>query len=53
YHFICSHVRNGTFDLLYCPTDKNVADTFMKALAHPRLQKLRTRMGLACARGGV
>jgi hypothetical protein len=53
YHFVRSHVRDGTFKLLYCPTEENVADAFTKALARPRLQKLRTRMGLACARGGV
>jgi hypothetical protein len=53
YHFVRSHVKDGTFKLLYCPTDDNLADAFTKALARPRLQKLRTRMGLTCARGGV
>jgi hypothetical protein len=53
YHFIRSHVKNGTFKLYYCPTDDNVADAFTKALPRPRLQKLRLLMSLACARGGV
>jgi len=53
YHFVQCHVKNSTFKLYYCPTDDNVADTFMKALARPRLQKLRLLMGLACAQGGV
>lgn len=53
YHFVRSHVKAGTFRLLYCPTDDNVADAFTKPLPRPRLQKLRTLMALACARGGV
>jgi hypothetical protein len=28
YHFICSHVKNRMFKLLYCPTDNNITDTF-------------------------
>jgi len=53
YHFICSHVSNGIFKLFYCPSKENVADAFMKALPRPCLQKLRTMMSVACARGGV
>jgi len=53
YHFVRSHVKNGTFKLFYCPSEDNIADAFTKALPRPRLQKLRTMMSVACARGGV
>jgi hypothetical protein len=53
YHFVRAHVKNGAFKLRYCPTDDNVANTFTKPLPRPRLQKLRTMMGLGPARGGV
>jgi hypothetical protein len=53
FHFIRAHVKNGTFELRYCPTDDNVADTFTKPLPRPRFQKLRTMMSLGPARGGV
>jgi hypothetical protein len=53
YHFIRSHVKNSTFKLFYCPSEDNIADAFTKALPRPRLQKLRTMMSVACARGGV
>jgi hypothetical protein len=54
YHFVRSHVKNGTFTLSYCPSDDNIADAFTKALPRPRLQKLRMLMALEdCARGGV
>lgn len=54
FHFVRQHIKNGTFSLLYCPTDDNIADAFTKALPRPRLQKLRMLMALEdCARGGV
>jgi hypothetical protein len=53
FHFVRSHIKNGTFDLKYCPTDDNLADAFTKALARPRLQRLRTLMSVDSARGGV
>lgn len=53
YHFIHLHIKDGTFKLLYCPTDNNIADTFTKVLPLPRLQELHTMMSLACAQGGV
>jgi hypothetical protein len=53
YHFIYSHIRSGTFKLYYCPSKDNVADSFTKASAHTRLQKLRSQMSLACAQGRV
>lgn len=53
FHFVRRHVKDGTFTLLYCPTDDNVADAFTKALPRPRPQKLRASMALGYARGGV
>jgi KUP system potassium uptake protein len=53
YHFICSHIKSGTFKLYYCPSEDNVADSFTKASACTRLQKLRSQMSLACAQGRV
>jgi len=49
FHFVRSHIKNGTFDLKYCPTDDNLADAFTKALALPRLQRLRTLMSMDSA----
>jgi hypothetical protein len=48
YHFVCAHVKNRVFKLLYCLTNDNVANAFTKALVRPHLQKLRTHMSLAC-----
>jgi hypothetical protein len=53
YHFVRAHIKNGLFEICYCPTDENMADTLTKPLPRPRLQKLRTMMGLGDARGGV
>lgn len=53
FHFVRQHIRNGTFSLLYCPTENNIADTFTKPLPRPRLQKLRASMVLGSTRGGV
>jgi hypothetical protein len=53
YHFVRAHVKNGTFDLKYCPTEDNIADAFTKPLPRPRLQKLRALTSLGSARGGV
>jgi hypothetical protein len=32
YHFICQTIEDGTLDIVYCPTDKMVADALTKAL---------------------
>jgi hypothetical protein len=53
YHFVRALVKNHVFVLQYTPTDENTADVFTKPLARPRLEKLRMKMSLACARGGV
>jgi hypothetical protein len=56
YHFVRSYIKDGLFELRYCPTDDNIADALTKPLARPRLQKLRTMIGINSggnARGGV
>jgi hypothetical protein len=53
FHFVRAHVKSGTLELLYCPTNDNLADALTKPLPRPRLQKLRSMMSLDCARGGV
>jgi hypothetical protein len=53
YHFVRFHVQHGTFTLVYCPTDDNVADALTKALPRPRLERLRGMMKVDCTRGGV
>lgn len=41
YHFICAQVSKGIFDLQYCLTEENIANTFTKALPCPCLEKLQ------------
>jgi hypothetical protein len=53
YHFIRVHIKNGTFELKYCPSEDNVTDAFTKALPQPHLQKLCALMSLGSACGGV
>ena len=53
FHFVRDCVKNGIFELVYCPTEENVADIFTKPLSRPRHQKLRAMLSLGSARGGV
>lgn len=54
YHFIRSHIKNGTFTLIYCPSEDNIADALTKLLACLHMQKLRMLMSLEdCTRGEV
>ena len=32
YHFICYSVQDGKINIIYCPTNKNIADTLTKPL---------------------
>jgi hypothetical protein len=49
FHFVRSLVKNGIFDIQYCPTEENIADIFTKALPRPQLQKLRAGLSLDTA----
>ena len=40
------NVQAGTVTLMYCPTNKMVADTFTKALPRPHYENLRDQLGL-------
>ena len=53
YHFVRTLIRNEDVVLQYIPTDENLADVFTRAPPRTRLEKLRDKMGLDCARGGV
>jgi hypothetical protein len=37
FHFICETIKDGTFNLIYCPTDEMMADILMKALRPMKL----------------
>jgi len=40
YHHVCKRLEAGTFDLMYVPTEDNVADLFTKNLPKPRHHEL-------------
>ena len=49
HHFICDAAKKGLLTILYCPTAENLADAFTKALLGPKLDYLRSLMGLHAA----
>ncbi|TFY74078.1 hypothetical protein EWM64_g9933 [Hericium alpestre] len=46
YHFICDVVEQEQVDLVYCPTAEMAADIFTKALARPKVEKMRGLVGI-------
>ena len=44
YHFVREQLEAGTFDLLYVPTDDNLADIFTKSLPKPRHHELAEKI---------
>lgn len=46
YHFIREKFRNGLFDLVYIPTDDQIADIFTKPLGKIKIGKFRKWMGV-------
>ena len=46
YHFIREANENNGIKLLYCPTEKMLADILTKALPRPRFEELRSLMGV-------
>jgi hypothetical protein len=46
FHFICWIVENGSLRLVYCPTDKMVADTHTKAFSSPKVKHFAAELGL-------
>ena len=49
YHFICEHVDNGTFPLIWLPMHKNISDILTKPLPQPVFSKLSAALGLAAS----
>ncbi|CAL2248615.1 unnamed protein product [Prunus armeniaca] len=49
YHFIKDALQEGTVDLIYCPTNEQLADIFTKALAKDRFSYLREKLGVKSA----
>ncbi|CAL8990056.1 unnamed protein product [Prunus brigantina] len=49
YHFIKDALQEGTVDLIYCPTNEQLADIFTKALAKDRFCYLREKLGVKSA----
>ena len=46
FHFIRQTVSQNHIALFYCPTDDMIADTFTKPLAHFKLKKFRSLLGI-------
>ena len=44
YHFIREEICNGYVNVVYIPTDKNVADTFTKPISKIKLTKFRNQL---------
>ena len=49
YHFIREAVENGSIEIMYVPTEENLADVFTKALPRVRFEYLAKRLGLRSA----
>ena len=49
YHFIKDALQEGVIDLLYCPTNEQVADIFTKVLTNDRFNYLRDLLGVKSA----
>ena len=46
YHFIREHVENGTVELHFVPTDKQLTDILTKALDENTFTKLVSELGM-------
>jgi len=46
FHFLRDQVCQGRLELVYCPTENQVADVFTKALRQSRFERLRDLLGL-------
>ena len=45
-HFIRNLVHDHVIEVLYCPTDEQVADIFTKSLTEAKFSKLRSMLGV-------
>jgi len=48
-HFVREKVENGVIDIIYIPTDNNIADVFTKALPKAKHRKFRENLGMLAA----
>ena len=48
-HFVREKVENGVIDIIYIPTDDNIADAFTKALPKAKHRKFRENLGMLAA----
>jgi len=53
FHFIQWIVKNGSLQLIYCPTEDMVADALMKALPSLKVKHFTNELGLVSIWGGV
>ncbi|KAM1357424.1 hypothetical protein ACFX2H_031230 [Malus domestica] len=49
YHFIKDALKDGIIDLVYCPTNEELADIFTKPLPKDRFNYLRSMLGVKSA----
>ncbi|KAM1197550.1 hypothetical protein ACFX2I_009121 [Malus domestica] len=49
YHFIKDALQEGIIDLIYCPTEEQIANIFTKPLAKDRFNYLRNLLGVKSA----
>ena len=45
-HFIINLFHDRVLEVLYCPTDDQVADIFTKSLTEAKFSKLRSMLGV-------
>ena len=46
YHFVREVVQRKEITLMFCPTNKMIADVLTKGLAKEKFQELRTKIGM-------
>lgn len=47
YHYVCEAIKEGTIDLIYCPSSEIVADILTKALSKGQFESLRSATELS------
>ena len=46
HHFLREHVESGEIELVYCPTENQLADILTKPLSRERFEKIRFELGM-------
>ena len=46
YHYVREVVEKKEIDLVYCPTEKMIADIMTKGLPRPKFEEMRSTMGV-------